>query len=82
MTSSMTRKQFETWMRQFGYNDRNDWNHQEIGFGRAYWIQNESTGKFALIYEQGYGKVGVRYEVRIDGFDDFGCFTQTNRGEF
>lgn len=73
----MTRDTFDKWMSDNGYTDINDWNFQVNGGGVAYWIRQTESGLFALIYEQGHGSNGKRYDVRISEFNDFGCFTRT-----
>ena len=67
----MNREQYIGWMAEAGYNDRTDWNFQEIGSSYFFWIQNESTGLFALIKQTNNLS---EYIVLVQDYNDFGVF--------
>ena len=69
----MNRGHYIDWMFEAGYNDRNDWNFQEIGGDYLFWIKSDDTGLFALIKQT---KDLSEYHVLVQDYNDFGVFDQ------
>lgn len=69
----MNRQRYIDWMYENGYNDRNDWNFQEIGSSFFFWIQNEDTRLFALIKQTNNLS---EYHVLVQDYNDFGVFDE------
>lgn len=67
----MNKLQYEAWMAEAGYNDRTDWNFQEIGSDYLFWIKNDDTGLFALIHKTNNLS---EYRVLAQDYNDFGVF--------
>lgn len=67
----MNRTQYEAWMSKTGYNDRTDWNFQEIGSDYFFWIKSDDTGLFALIRKTNNLS---EYRVLVQDYNDFGVF--------
>lgn len=67
----MNREQYIGWMAEAGYNDRTDWNFQEIGSDYFFWIKNDDTGLFALIRKTNNLS---EYRVLVQDYNDFGVF--------